>query len=176
MIIFFHIVSSYVYLRLASSFLAGWIIFDTNSQVFIHENDSDNFLQWSKLMWFWFALLCFTLKLPCSHWYHFWTIPHSRSRKEMKTSVEVFYGKSLCIVFLCACADSSGDSVPDYRTDGSGFAPRTGRPRLGSPSFTGYWSITMSLNTAEKTTGHPTSPWRWPSIIGAITCPSATRT
>ena len=65
---------------------------------------------------------------------------------------------------------SSGSSVPDYSSKGTGFEPHAGRPLLGSPSLNGYLSMTGNLNTAKKGTGHPTSLCRGPSLVGVAMC------
>ena len=67
-----------------------------------------------------------------------------------------------------------GSSTSDYNVYGRGFTRHTGRPILVPCSLNGYRSMTGNLTTAEKATGHPTASWRWPSIMGASTCPSAT--
>ena len=71
-------------------------------------------------------------------------------------------------------AGSSGGSASDYKADGRRFAPQTGRPFLGPTSLDWYWSPAGNLTMAEKGTGHSTPPCRWPSILGAAMCPSAT--
>ena len=70
----------------------------------------------------------------------------------------------------------SGGSASGYSAHGRGFTPHTGRPCLGSPSLSGCWPLAGNLTAAEKGTGHPTPSCRWPGIMGAATCPSATLT
>ena len=66
--------------------------------------------------------------------------------------------------------------LPGYNADGREFVPHTSRPLLDTPTLNGYRSLTENLTTVEKRFGHPTPPCRWPSIMGAAMCPSATPT
>ena len=73
-------------------------------------------------------------------------------------------------------AGSSGGSAPGYNADSREFAPQTSHPLLGPLSLNGYKCMTENLTTENKGTDHPTPSCRWPSIMGAATCPSATLT
>ena len=66
--------------------------------------------------------------------------------------------------------------MPDYNADGRGSRPKTGRPLVGLLSLDGYWSMTGYVNKVENGTGHPTSPWIWPSVMGVATWLAATLT
>ena len=70
--------------------------------------------------------------------------------------------------------DCSVGGVPDYNAPGTGFAPSTCRPLLGSPSLNGYWDKTGNRTMADKRAGHPTTECRKPSVLSVVTYPLAT--